>query len=114
MPEWIQMRIRVLLALLLLSPLLATDARAQSWDECFAYDSNDLRRECTFMEEWGKCLTEAIDSYYQCVDDTGEEPKDDAWSSFKNGVETLACQTALAVDNIACTLGTPLERIFRT
>jgi len=114
MPDWIQIRIRALLALLLLSSLFTVDARAQSWDECFAYDSNDLLRECTFMEEWGKCLTEAIDSYYQCVDDSGEEPKEDAWSVFLNGVESLACQTALAVDNIACTLGTPLERIFKT
>ena len=62
---------------------------------CVAVDQNEMPRDCTFLEEHGKCLTEALDSYDTCVADT-----DDFF-------DRLICETAVQVDLFACNVALP-------
>lgn len=85
------------LALIALLSLSATLASAQSVWACEAIDRYDLPRPCTFMEEWGECLWNALDSLDQCL-----ERKESL-------LDAVRCHTGTQVDLLACNLGAPLQ-----
>ncbi|TFH66600.1 MAG: hypothetical protein E4G90_02685 [Gemmatimonadales bacterium] len=68
---------------------------------CIAVDQFDMSRDCTFLEEHGACLWNALDSRDTC--------KDDADGFFDN----TACEVGVQVDLLACNLGLPW-RLLRT
>ena len=72
-------------------------------DDCKATDRYGDPRPCTFLEEHGRCLVSAMDSYYECWDRGG------FW-------HRVGCFTAVEVDLWACNRGLPftlLEVILR-
>lgn len=71
-------------------------ARAQS-TRCQAVDQHDMPRKCTFLEEHGMCLVNALDSYDQCVENT-----DDFW-------DRLICEAGVQVDLFACNILIPWQ-----
>lgn len=71
-------------------------ARAQS-TECEAVDQYDMPRECTFLEEHGMCLVNALDSYDVCVENT-----DSAW-------DRMVCELGVQVDLFACNVLIPWQ-----
>lgn len=67
------------------SPVLAED--------CQAVDQYDLPRDCTFMEEYGACLTAAMDSLDTCLDAaTGWISSGACWLGYE--VDFYACLPA--------------------
>ncbi len=66
---------------------------------CRAVDLNDFPRKCTFLEEHGYCLVNALESYYQCALDA-----DSFW-------ENAVCQMGVQVDLLACNISLPLTLI---
>lgn len=63
--------------------------------ECQAVNMAGLPRDCTFLEEHGMCLTNALDSYNQCVD------------SADNWFDRAACEIGVQVDLFACNIALP-------
>lgn len=86
-----------MLAMVLSLLLAALPAYA---DECETVDQNDLPRECTFMEEFGECLSNAEDSWETCLE-------------YANGNWLIeeACDLGGAVDLLACVAALPFELI---
>jgi hypothetical protein len=72
---------------------------AQDGSSCIAVDQHDLPRECTFLEEHGACLWNALDSHATCTLDA---------SGF---LERAACEIGVQVDLLACNLGMPVRLI---
>ena len=68
---------------------------------CIAVDQFDMPRDCTFLEEHGACLWNALDSRDSCKDGA---------DSF---LEDAACEIGTQVDLLACNLGLPW-RLLRT
>ena len=85
--------IRVLLAVtaiaLVLVAVRVDTARAES---CSSYTPNN--RECTAMEQYGYCLTNAMDSYYDCADGAGFFGKAGCLIAYE--VDYYACAGGLA------------------
>ena len=73
-------------------PALATD--------CVAVDSNGQLRDCTAMELYGQCLTNAVDSFDQCVEGAGF-------------IETVGCNLAWVVDYYACAALLPASFVIQ-
>ncbi len=87
----------ILLALGLLLP--AQELPAQDETGCVALDQNDMPRDCTFLEEHGACLWNALDSYETCREDS------------EGFLDRAACEIAVQVDLLACNLGMPVRFI---
>ena len=88
----------ILMGMAVLLP--ANDLPAQDTG-CIAVDRNDRPRDCTFLEEHGACLWNALDSY-------------DACSGGADGFfEHVACELGVQVDLLACNFGLPW-RLLRT
>ncbi len=87
------------LALVALLTLAASLASAQAVWACDAYDSHGSPRDCTFLERYGECLWNAMDSHYQCM-----EKK----TSLLDGVR---CHAGTQVDLLSCNLGMPFKFI---
>ena len=81
-------------ALVLAVFVRAPSARAQS-TECLAVDQREMPRACTFLEEHGMCLTNALDSYDQCVKDA---------DTF---YDRTVCELGVQVDLFACNIMLP-------
>jgi hypothetical protein len=82
--------ILVALSLMALPPSLPAQT-----DGCKAYDKYGDARPCTFLEEHGRCLVSALDSYEDCWERGG------FWNR-------TGCFLAVQVDLLACNLGMPL------
>ena len=67
--------------------------------ECIAVDQFDMPRDCTFLEEHGECLWNALDSRDTC--------KDEADGFWDNAV----CEVGVQVDLLACNFGLPWRLI---
>lgn len=67
-------------------------------DDCQAYDMWDSPRPCTFLEEHGRCLVSAMDSYHDCWRRGG------FW-------RRVGCFLGVQVDLTACHLGLPARLI---
>ena len=81
--------------------LPAQELPAQNAGGCSAVDINDLPRNCTFLEEHGGCLWNALDSYGGC---RGESV---------GFLGRVSCEVGVQVDLLACNLGLPW-RLLRT
>jgi hypothetical protein len=81
--------------LMSLAVFLPTQRLPAQTTGCIAVDRNDQPRSCTFVEEHGGCLWNALDSYYTC-----SENASDFW-------EHLACELGVQFDLLACNLGLP-------
>ena len=79
--------------------LPAQELPAQDETGCIAVDQNDMPRDCTFLEEHGACLWNALDSYATCRD----------WAS--GFLDRAACEISVQVDLLACNLGMPVRLI---
>ena len=66
---------------------------------CLAVDQYDMPRDCTFLEEHGACLWNALDSRETCKDGA-----DGFW-------ENAACEVGVQVDLLACNFGLPWRLI---
>jgi hypothetical protein len=88
----------VVIFLLVAALIPAEKAPAQS-TSCIAVDQNDQPRECTFLEEHGQCLWNALDSYDMC--------REDSESLFGR----LTCELAVQVDLFACNMSLPWRLI---
>ena len=86
--------------LLGLGVLLPTqELPAQDHTGCIAVDLNDMPRACTFLEEHGACLWNALDSYDGCRLDA---------DGF---LDRAVCELGVQVDLLACNLGMPVRLI---
>lgn len=91
----------VLCATLLFGALTPTNAAAQE-EKCSDFTLNN--RPCTATEQYGYCLTNAVESYETC--------KEDATSIFGK----IGCGIAFDFDVLACSTAapfTPLISIFK-
>ena len=84
----------ILLGLIVLLP--AKELPAQD-TECVAVDQYEMPRSCTFLEEHGGCLWNALDSFGSCEE--GSE----------GFLDIAACHLGVQVDLLACNLGLPLR-----
>ena len=72
---------------------------AQDETGCIAVDQNEMPRDCTFLEEHGACLWNALDSYWSC-------------RKHSDGfIDRTVCEVAVQVDLLACNLGMPVRLI---
>jgi hypothetical protein len=86
------------LALAILIPSQGLPAQSTG---CTAVDKYDQPRACTFLEEHGACLWNALDSYDTCQD-------------LADGFfDRVGCELGVQVDLLACNLSLPW-RILRT
>jgi hypothetical protein len=72
---------------------------AQDGPGCFAVDQDDQPRDCTFLEEHGACLWNALDSYGTCRNES---------DGF---LDRAACEIGVQVDLLACNLGMPVRLV---
>ena len=79
--------------------LPAQELPAQDATGCIAVDMNDLPRDCTFLEEHGACLWNALDSYGSCREQSG------------GFFDRVSCEIGVQVDLLACNLGMPVRLI---
>jgi len=96
LPRSLAWGIVIFLGLAVLAP--AQDLPAQS-SGCIAVDKDDMRRECTFMENHGYCLVSALDSRDTCLEAA------DGW------LGKLGCEVGAQVDLFACNVVLPLALI---
>jgi len=92
----------ILLGLVVLLP--AKDLPAQD-TSCAAVDQYDIPRGCTFLEEHGGCLWNALDSFGSCEEGAG------------GFFDLVSCHLGVQVDLFACNMGLPLrllKSIFAT
>ena len=82
----------ILMGMAVLLP--AQELPAQSTG-CIAVDQFDMPRDCTFLEEHGACLWNALDSR-----DTCKDVADGFW-------DNAVCEVGVQVDLLACNLGLP-------
>jgi len=66
---------------------------------CIAVDRYDMPRNCTFLEEHGQCLWEALDSWETC------------WEEADGFLDRLGCDVGVQFDLLACNLGLPWRLI---
>ena len=90
--------ILILLGMAVLLP--AQELPAQS-NRCTTLDKNDQPRDCTFLEEHGKCIGNAMDSWDQC------------WEDADGFFHRIGCDLSVQVDLLACNFGLPW-RLFRS
>lgn len=76
--------------------LLATFSPAAAGD-CPAVDNQGNPRDCTAMEQYGQCLTNALDSRDQCLE------RAERWW------QRAGCEVAWSVDFWACTAALPVN-----
>ncbi len=91
------------LLLVAVSLMTITPSLPAQTDDCEAYDSWEAPRPCTFLEEHGRCLVSALDSYHDCWERGG------FW-------RRVGCFLGVQVDLTACNLGLPariIEPILR-
>jgi hypothetical protein len=86
-----------LCAVLLFSALTPNIAAALAEEKCSDFTIDN--RPCTAMEEFGYCLTNAIESYEECKEGAG-------W------LMKAGCFVAYEADYIACALQTPFVSII--
>jgi hypothetical protein len=86
------------LLLVALSVMTIPPSLPAQTDDCKATNRYGDARPCTFLEEHGRCLVSALDSYYECWDRGG------FW-------RRVGCFTAVQVDLLACNLGLPFTLI---
>jgi len=79
--------------------LPAQDLPAQDTVGCFAVDQYDMPRSCTFLEEHGACLWNALDSHDTC------------WEGADGFLEHVGCEIGVQVDLLACNFGMPWRLI---
>jgi hypothetical protein len=79
--------------------LPAQELPAQDETGCIAVDKHEMPRDCTFLEEHGACLWNALDSHDTCVEDA------------EGFLDKAACEIAVQVDLLACNLGMPVRLI---
>ncbi|MGD2121660.1 MAG: hypothetical protein PVJ76_07940 [Gemmatimonadota bacterium] len=79
--------------------LPAQELPAQDGTGCIAVDQNGMPRDCTFLEEHGACLWNALDSHTTCTDNA---------DGF---LDRAACEIGVQVDLLACNLGMPVRLI---
>jgi hypothetical protein len=72
---------------------------AQDETGCIAVDKHGMPRDCTFLEEHGACLWNALDSYDTCREDS---------DGF---LDRAGCEIGVQVDLLACNLGMPVRLI---
>ena len=84
-----------IIILLGVAVLLPTQELPAQDTGCFAVDMNDMPRNCTFLEEHGACLWNALDSHDACNGDA---------DGF---LDHAACEIGVQVDLLACNLGLP-------
>lgn len=87
--------------LLGMAVLLPTQELPAQDTGCIAVDRYDLPRDCTFLEEHGACLWNALDSHDLCSD------------GADGFFDHAACEIGVQVDLLACNLGLPW-RLLRT
>ena len=82
----------ILFGLAVLMPAQALPAQDTG---CIAVDMDDMPRDCTFLEEHGACLWNALDSYEACKD-------------YADGfLDHAGCEIGVQVDLLACNFGLP-------
>lgn len=85
-------------ACLVLSDPMPASASSQ---DCRVRSSWGAQRNCTFLEQYGKCLSSAYSSYDDCL----------LYSRRASGVRRLgrraACEAGIQIDLFACHLGLP-------
>ena len=86
----------ILLGLAVLAPTRQLPAQDVG---CMAVDQYDMPRSCTFLEEHGACLWNALDSYGGCKD------------GADGFLDNLGCELGIQVDLLACNLGLPWRLI---
>jgi hypothetical protein len=74
---------------------------AQEGTGCFAVDMDDMPRDCTFLEEHGACLWNALDSHDACKE------------GADGFLDHAACEIGVQVDLLACNLALPW-RLLKT
>jgi hypothetical protein len=82
----------ILLGMAILLPTQELPAQSTG---CIAVDQFDMPRDCTFLEEHGACLWNALDSHGSCRLDAD------------NFFERAACEIGVQVDLLACNFGLP-------
>ena len=87
--------------LLGMAVLLPTQELPAQNTGCVAVDQHDMPRDCTFLEEHGACLWNALDSHGFCID------------GADGFLDRAACEIGVQVDLLACNFGLPW-RLFRT
>ena len=102
-------RLRLLLALALLSAVLVPggDARA---DDCEVLDRNGLPRDCTMTEEFGECGLNAHDSMLQCIGEAYDDHESNRSIGF--AWDVTVCQLVFSADLLACGIATPINYFF--
>ncbi|MFG1691439.1 hypothetical protein ACGF5M_04725 [Gemmatimonadota bacterium] len=86
------------LLLVALSVMTIPPSLPAQTEDCKAMDPYGYTRPCTFLEEHGRCLVSALDSYYEC------------WG--RGGVwNRTGCFIGVQVDLLACNLGLPFKLI---
>lgn len=88
---------RTRLLLLAVLVLVALGSPREGQAECQTLDRYWQPRECTLTEEFGSCLANAYDSYYQCWHGT-------------NWLGRVGCFAANAIDNLGCVIESPMNR----
>jgi hypothetical protein len=91
--RWVFWGVVIILGVAVMAP--TQELPAQSTD-CVAVDQNDQPRACTFLEEHGSCLWNALDSFGSCEDTAGSL------------AGLVGCHVAVQIDLLACNLATPL------
>lgn len=84
------------LAVLLALLALVGEAGPALADDCPAVDEFDQPRDCTAMELYGQCLTNAVTSFDQCVEGAG------FW-------QEVGCNIAWSIDYYACAAMLPVN-----
>lgn len=83
-------------AIALVLVVLGTPPSARAQDTgCIAVDQNELPRDCTFLEEHGACLVNALDSYDTCIE------------SVDSLMDRIVCEAGVQVDLFACNVALP-------
>jgi hypothetical protein len=109
MPRTLRARFWTLLALLLVTVVLAHDAGAAS-TECEALDRHGLPRDCTFTEEFGQCAWNAYDSYWQCIRSAEEAHGRD---TIDFALAATGCELGYYMDLAVCGLASPLKMLLK-
>ena len=79
--------------------LPAQELPAQDNTGCIAVDQDGMPRGCTFLEEHGYCLWNALDSYGSCR------------SEADGFLDRANCEIGVQVDLLACNFGMPVRLI---
>ena len=86
----------ILLGAAVLLPTQELPAQATG---CIAVDRFDMPRNCTFLEEHGGCLWNALDSHQTC------------WDNADGFLDHVSCEIGVQVDLLSCNFGLPWRLI---